>query len=68
VHLNAKSIKYPFDKYEVEVLLTPDDKFLGIAGISVNKDFLSFMQKMNSYGYIDLDKYYSDDSEDDLES
>lgn len=63
IYLESKSIIYPFDKYEVEVKLAPDGKFLGITGISINKDFLSYTQRLNSYGYIDLDKYYSEDDE-----
>jgi len=59
----SKSVIYPFDKYEIEVKLTSDGKFLGITGISVNKDFRSYAQRLNSYGYIDLDKYYSEDDE-----
>jgi len=52
---------YPFDKYQIEVKLTLDGKFLGITGISVSSDFLSFVQKLNSIGYIDTDDQYPPD-------
>ncbi|MCK9441195.1 MAG: hypothetical protein M0Q13_07220 [Methanothrix sp.] len=64
-------IVYPFDKYDIEIELTPDGKFLDIIGISFRKDFLSIMQKIQkirSTGYLDLSKKYPEDSgEGDLE-
>lgn len=65
--IGTKSIKYPFDKYEIEVKLAADGTFLGITGISINKDFLSYIQKTRSCGHIDLEKYYLKDSENDPE-
>ena len=56
---------HQFGKYEVEIELTLDRKFLGITSISLNKNFLSLEQDLNSIGYLDLDKYYSGDVEED---
>lgn len=50
-------------KYDVEIELAVDGRFLGITSISLNKSFLSLEQDLNSIGYIDLDKYYSGDVE-----
>lgn len=52
-----------FGKYDVEIELAIDGRFLGITSISLNKSFLSHEQDLNSIGYIDLDKYYSGDVE-----
>ncbi|MCX6670058.1 MAG: hypothetical protein NTV25_09715 [Methanothrix sp.] len=61
----SKSLKeiHPFGKYEVEIELTANRRFIGITSISLNKKFLSLEQDLNSIGYIDLDKYYSGDVE-----
>jgi hypothetical protein len=56
-----KTIVYPFERYEVEILLTHDGKFVGLTGIKVNKDFLSYKQKITSTGYIDVSDEYGDD-------
>lgn len=55
---NFKIIAYPFEKYEVKIKLSIDNKFLGIMEIKLNKDFLSFKQKMASKGVHDVDKFY----------
>lgn len=54
---------YPFDQYNVKVTLDSEGRFLGIAGITVTKNFLSTMQqmqKLRSTGYIDLSIKYPD--------
>lgn len=53
-----KTIVYPFDKYEIKVKLSMDNKFIGIVEIKLNKEFLSFKQKMASQGVHDVDKFY----------
>lgn len=53
--------EYPFDRYQIKIALTPDNKFLGILEITLNKDFLSHKQKMISKGpkgYHDIDEFY----------
>ena len=55
--------EYPFDRYKIKIALTPDNKFLGILEINLNKDFLSLKQKMISKGpkgYHDVDDFYKD--------
>ena len=53
-----KMIVYPFGKYEIEVKLSQDDKFIGIMGVRLNKDFLSYKQKISSKGFHDVEDFY----------
>lgn len=53
-----KIINYPFDKYQIKVKLTPNNEFIGIIEIKINKEFLSHKQKIVSKGYIDVDEFY----------
>lgn len=53
-------IIYPFDKYEVTVELTPDNKFIGISEIKVNKDFRSYKQRIITKGFHDVDEFYKE--------
>lgn len=58
-----KVVEYPFDRYLVKVLTTPDNKFAGIVEVNVNKDFLSQVQRitaLSSTGYHDVEQYYQD--------
>jgi hypothetical protein len=54
----GKKIIYPFDKYEIEVMVTDTGKFIGITGIRINASFLKQAQKLSTSGYHDVDKYY----------
>jgi hypothetical protein len=56
----GKILTYRFGKFDVDVILSPDNEFLGIKKIKVNKDFLSSAQKRNLVGYLDVEKYYED--------
>lgn len=53
-----KIIIYPFDKYQIKIKLTTNDKFLEIIEIKINKDFLSLKQKLASQGVHDIDEFY----------
>jgi hypothetical protein len=53
-----KILNYPFGKYEIKIKLSKDNKFLDIIEIKINKDFLSFRQKMASKGVHDVEKFY----------
>jgi len=57
-------IVYPIDKYNIEVKLSPDGRFLGITGISFNKNFLSFKRKENLPPLFDLDAAYPEEDSD----
>ena len=55
-----KIIICSIDKYLIEIKLTPDDKFIEIASIKINKDFLSFKQKGEISDFHDVEKFYPD--------
>jgi hypothetical protein len=48
----------PFGKYEVTVKLNPMNEFVGITGITINKDFLSDLQRQSQEGYLNVDDFY----------
>lgn len=51
-------ISYIFDMYEIKVKVSPNNEFLGIVEVEVNKDFLSYKQRLNRQSYPDVSKYY----------
>ena len=53
-----KIISYTFDIYEIKVKLSPTNEFLGIVEVKVNRDFLSYKQRLSRQSYIDVSKYY----------
>lgn len=55
---NYKTIIYPFDKYQIKIKVTPNNEFIGITEVKINKDFLSYRQKMSIKGYHDVHKFY----------
>jgi hypothetical protein len=55
-----KETIYPFDKYEIKIKLTLDNKFVAITEIKINKNFLDYNQKKAKRGYHDVEEYYKD--------
>ena len=55
-----KTVVYPFDRYEITVKLTIDNKFVGIEQVALNRDFLSHKQKVSSVGSHEVEEYYRD--------
>ncbi len=55
---NRKKIKVSFGKYEILVLLNSKNEFVRILEISVDKDFRSIEQKLDSVGYHDVADLY----------
>jgi len=53
-----KEIVYPFGKYQITVRLSSNNEFIGITEVRINKDFLSYKQKMVSKGFHDVDEFY----------
>ena len=54
-------ISVPFDRYIVVMRVSPTNEFLSIESISVNKDFLSYQEKLAtlaSKGYHDVEEEY----------
>lgn len=41
-------IKYPFDRYTVTIELSPNNEFIGITEIALNKDFRSYLEKIKT--------------------
>lgn len=54
-------INYKLGKYEITVEITLDNKFIGITGVKVNKDFRSYYQKIASTKVLDVEEYYKDE-------
>lgn len=52
---------YPFKKYVIKVILGEKDEFLGIEEVQVNKDFMSYQQRINASGHHDVDEFYGED-------
>jgi len=50
-----KVIEYPFDRYLVKVGLSPENEFLGITEININKDFRSYSEKLKAEDYHNLE-------------
>jgi hypothetical protein len=53
-----KIIVYPFNKYEITMKLSLNNEFIEILEVKINKDFLTYKQKMISKGFHDIDKFY----------
>jgi len=51
-------ISYPFDRYEIKIKVSPNNEFMGIIEVGINKDFLTQKQKMSLQGFHDVDKFY----------
>mgnify|MGYP001103102856 CR=1 FL=1 len=51
-------IPYPFGKYEIKVKVTPNNEFVGIVEVGINKDFLTQQQKISLRGFHDVEKFY----------
>lgn len=50
-------INYEFDKYEIKVKVTPDNKFIGIDEVGVRKDFRDIKKRMPK-DFHDIDDIY----------
>ena len=53
-----KTIIYPFDKYEVTIVLNSKNEFVEIAEIKINKDFLSYKQRGRLRSLPDEGEFY----------
>ena len=59
----SKTIKVPFEKYEISLKLGPNNEFIDIVSVSISKDFRSHEQKMRSLGYHDVSDFYKPEEE-----
>jgi hypothetical protein len=51
-------ISYPFGRYEIKIKVTPNNEFVEIVEVAINKDFLAQKQKLSLQGSHDVDKFY----------
>lgn len=58
--VQVKSEVVPFDKYNIVVELGPNNEFLGVDEVSIDKDFMSYKQKSSTSGYHDVEDLYKD--------
>lgn len=56
-----KTVVCRVGQYEIKVLLTLSNEFLGISEVKISRDFLSSQQKLATPGYIDAGEYYRDE-------
>jgi len=54
----SKTIIYPFDRFTITVKVSPSNEFMGITEVGINKDFMSYSQKIAQQGYHDVGELY----------
>jgi len=47
-----------FGRYEIKIKVTPNNEFIEIVEVGINKDFLTQKQKISLQGFHDVDKFY----------
>jgi len=52
-----KVIEYPFERYIIKVGLSPENEFLGITEVKVNKDFRSIENRLRNVKVHNLEEY-----------
>ena len=60
---SSKEIIYPFGRYELKIILSEANEFIGVSEIKVNKSFLNYSQKLSATDYHDVDAYYSEEQD-----
>ncbi len=53
-----RTVVCPFGQYEITVVLTGSNEFVGISEVKLNRDFLSYKQKVTPQGYHDVSAFY----------
>lgn len=56
--VQRRLIRYPFEKYEITVVVGPSNEFLGIVEVAINKQFLTYRERNLPHGYHDVDEFY----------
>lgn len=51
-------ISYPFGRYDIKIKVTPNNEFVEIVEVAINKDFLTHKQKISLQGFHDVEKFY----------
>jgi len=52
-----RTLTLSFDQYEIVLLVTEDNRVLGVTEVRQKKDFRDVRQKIASTGYIDLERF-----------
>lgn len=55
---NYKIIVYPFERYQIKIQLGLANEFMGVVEVKINKEFLSYNQKIKVQGSIDTSEDY----------
>lgn len=55
---NLFKISYPFENYEIDIIVDSERRFVGISGIKVKQDFLTPKQKIAIHGFLNVDNEY----------
>jgi hypothetical protein len=50
----------PFGRYLITLKLTPENKFIDVVAIEINKEFISYKQKTALKGYHDVEEFYKE--------
>lgn len=58
--VRVKTVVVPYGRFEIDVRLTDDNRFVGISGLRINKSFLSQEQRVANSGYLDVDEFYQE--------
>ena len=53
-----RTMVYPFDKYEVTIVLNSKNEFVDITEIKLNKEFVSFKQRIRPKNLVDEADFY----------
>jgi len=50
----------PFGRYLITLKLTPENEFIDVVAVEINKEFLSYKQKTALKGYHDVEEFYKE--------
>jgi len=53
-----KIVVFPFDKYQIKIKLKPNNEFLEVIEVKINKEFLSHKQKITHADFHDVEEFY----------
>ncbi|MFA5164205.1 MAG: hypothetical protein WC481_01405 [Candidatus Omnitrophota bacterium] len=56
--IDYRVVSYPFDRYEIKIKISKNNEFLGIEEVGINKEFMSYRQKLSVKGVHDIDEFY----------
>jgi len=57
----TRTIVYPFERFNITVKVSPSNEFVGITEVEINKEFMSYKQKIAQQGYHDVEQFYKEE-------